>query len=60
MREAAAEFSCELPSGKSFEFDPCELPSGMVYRYHFIWCLYAIVWGISQYDAATKPQGLSA
>ncbi len=22
------------------------------YTYHFIWCLYAIVWGIQQYDAA--------
>lgn len=22
------------------------------YTYHFIWCLYAIAWGIQQYDAA--------
>lgn len=34
-----------------FQFDPCELPSGLIYQYHFVWCLYAIVWGIQQYDA---------
>ena len=25
------------------------------YTYHFIWCLYAITWGIRQYDAAKNP-----
>lgn len=34
-----------------FYFDSCELPSGKEYAYHFVWCLYAIVWGIQQYDA---------
>ncbi len=34
-----------------FQFDSCELPDGKEYAYHFIWCLYAIVWGIQQYDA---------
>lgn len=34
-----------------FQFDPCELPSGLIYEYQFIWCLYAIVWAIQQYDA---------
>lgn len=24
------------------------------YSYHFIWCLYAIVWGIAKYDEVTK------
>lgn len=48
---AARDFTCELPSGEKFEFDACELPSGKDYAYHFLWCLYAIVWGIQQYDA---------
>lgn len=38
---------------KTFSFDPCELPDGKEYSYHFLWCLYAIVWGVQQYDAAT-------
>ncbi len=51
---AARDFSCELPDRdgeerRAFRFD--ELPDGMVYAYHFIWCLYAIVWGIQQWDA---------
>lgn len=37
-----------------FRFDTCELPDGKDYAYHFIWCLYAIVWGIQQYDNS-KP-----
>ena len=40
----------DFKSGK-FQFDTCELPSGKQYAYHFIWCLYAIVWGIQQYDS---------
>lgn len=51
---AALEFSCDLPSGGKFEFDSCDLPDGMVYAYHFLWCLYAIVWGIQQWDAADR------
>lgn len=27
-----------------------DVPSGMIYKFHFIWCLYAIVWAIQQYD----------
>lgn len=26
------------------------------YTYHYIWCLYAIVWGIQQYDAWKEEQ----
>jgi len=37
-----------------FQFDTCELPDGKEYAYHLLWCLYAIVWGIQQYDAATR------
>ena len=24
------------------------------YTYHFVWCCYAIVWGIHQYDLRTR------
>lgn len=48
---AARDFSCELPSrGGRLHFDSCDLPSGEEYAYQFLWCLYAIVWGIQQYD----------
>lgn len=40
-----------------FQFGSSELPSGKDYAYHFIWCLYAIVWGIQQYDAARVSEG---
>ena len=46
-------FSCD----EGVKWD-CEIPDGMVYRYHYIWCLYAIVWGIQQWDA--KEQGTAA
>ena len=44
---------------KGVQFD-CEIPQGLQYRFHFLWCLYAIVWGIQQYDAlraASSEQG---
>jgi hypothetical protein len=45
-RRALADFRCG-----EFEFsDPWEI-DGDCYTYHFLWCLYAIVWGIQQYDA---------
>ncbi len=34
--------------------EPTEIPDGMEYSFHFIWCLYAIVWGIQQYDSLPK------
>jgi hypothetical protein len=50
---AARDFSCQMPGRAArFHFDTCELPDGKAYSYHFVWCLYAIVWGIQQYDAA--------
>lgn len=69
---AVRDFSCPLPSlepsdeetsrprgrGRNFEFDCDDCPDGMRYAYQFVWCLYAIVWGIQQYDAwvAAKPK----
>src|ERR1700722_481099 len=61
---AVRDFSCPLPSGDhgeshgrhgKFQFDTCELPSGMEYAYHFIWCLYAIVWAIQVWNV--RPGG---
>lgn len=49
------DFSCRLANDRKFYFDPCELPDGKEYAYHFIWCLYGIVWGIQQYDASHAP-----
>ena len=33
--------------------DPWEI-SSETYTFHYLWCLYAIVWGIRQYDAAKQ------
>lgn len=33
---------------------------GKEYGYHFLWCLYAIVWGIQQYDAMTAATQVPA
>jgi hypothetical protein len=57
---AARDFSCRLPSMEhlrendrhgNFHFDTTELPDGKEYAYHFVWCIYAIVWAIQKYDA---------
>lgn len=61
MRNAAYEFTYEFEENHwrtgydhqrtwKFQFEGMDLPSGMVYSYHFVWCLYAIVWGIAKYD----------
>lgn len=66
MRNAAYEFTYEFEEDRDgrgylekirsprtvekFQFEGMDLPSGMVYSYHFTWCLYAIVWGIAKYD----------
>lgn len=55
MRRAVREFKYgdngEYPRKSDFEFsDPWEI-DGEVYTYHYLWCLYAIVWAIQQYDA---------
>jgi len=35
---------------RRFHLDSESIPDGMTYSYHFLWCLYAIVWGIRQWD----------
>lgn len=49
---AARDFTHTFEDGRKFRFDSCELPDGMDYSFPFIWCLWAIAWGIQQYDAA--------
>lgn len=43
-----------------FKFDTSDLPDGETYGYHFIWCLYAIVWGIQQWDATVEASKVAA
>lgn len=38
-----------------FEFSDIWEISAKAYTYHFLWCLYAIVWAIQQYDAVQVP-----
>lgn len=39
-----------------FHFSEVWEISGQAYTYRFLWCLYAIVWGIQQYDLQKKKQ----
>lgn len=51
----ARDFEYRFADGRDFQFDCSEMPSGDDYCFHFLWCLYAIVWGIQQWDALPKP-----
>lgn len=54
---AAFEFSHSFGRNNTFSFECESVPDGREWGYHFIWCLYAIVWGIQQYDAEfTAPK----
>lgn len=46
LRMALDKFSTE-----DFTFQDVWEITGEDYTYHFLWCCYAIVWGIEQYDA---------
>lgn len=48
---AAYEFS-EKIGGRSFSFDDLFEHNFEQFRYHFIWCCYALAWGVKQYDEA--------
>jgi hypothetical protein len=45
MRSALADFRRD-----GFTFSDSWEISGNAYTYHYLWCLYAIVWAIQQYD----------
>lgn len=52
-RRALADYKCgEFSFSDSWEIN------GDGYSYHFLWCLFAIVWAIQKYDAAkqAKPE----
>lgn len=49
----ASEWKSETTGLELSDFWEC---SSEVYTYHFIWCLWAIAWGIRQYDEAKSSQ----
>lgn len=44
----------------AFQFSDSWEITGKAYTYHFLWCLYAIVWGIQQWDAARAVEASPA
>lgn len=52
VRQRVDEFRFKISTVKTFSFSDIWEISGEDYTYHFLWCLYAIVWGIQQYDIA--------
>ena len=51
--KAADNFVYDLPDGEKFEFiDFLYYGRAERFTWHYIWCLYAIVWGITKYDEA--------
>ena len=52
---AVANFRHDLPDDECFEFvDFFDGGGTEKYTFHYIWILYAIVWGIMKYDEAKK------
>jgi hypothetical protein len=49
--ERTSQFECE-----GFEFSDFWEHNLRSWSYHFIWCCYAIAWGIRQYDAMHSEQ----
>jgi len=50
---AVNNFIHDLPDGERFEFiDFFDGGRTDTYTFHYIWCLYAIVWGIMKYNEA--------
>ena len=52
VRDFRHEFTNRTGRDKKFYLDLSEFPDGEVYSYHYLWCCYAIVWGIQQWDAS--------
>lgn len=51
---AVREFDCEEAPNM---LDDLWEVSDSRHRYHYLWCCYAIVWGIQQYNAFKESQG---
>lgn len=49
---AAMDFDYKFEDGSTFDFGDFWDHDLREYTYHFLWCLYAIAWGIRQYDQA--------
>lgn len=47
----AMQSAIEFKSEDGFVFQDFREADCKVHTYHYLWCLYAIVWGIRQYDA---------
>lgn len=57
---AINNFKHDLLDGKYFEFvDFFDGGGAERYTFHYIWCLYAIVWGIIKYDEAKTNENRS-
>ena len=44
--------------GASFEFDDFWEVDNKTYSFHYIWCCYAMAWGIQQYDLEVAERAL--
>lgn len=53
---AAYNFFFESDSGKTFQFDDLFEYDFDEYTHRFIWCCYAMAWGIRQYDLAEAKE----
>lgn len=56
--DRASDFKSEVQPGFQFH-DVFELDM-YEYEYRFVWCCYALVWGIQQYDALKASQEVKA
>lgn len=52
--DAAMEFTCE--DAPDFSMSECWEWNCKEYTFHFIWCCYAIAWGVKTYDTAKAVQ----
>ena len=53
--QAAHDFSEKL-GGRRYEFSDLFEHNFTEYTYHFIWCCYALAWGVGQYDAVKEER----
>lgn len=54
--EVAMRSAIEFRSEDGFVFQDFWEADCKVHTYHYLWCLYAIVWGIRQYDAIKEAR----
>lgn len=52
--DAAYAFTCD--HAPDFKMEDCWEWRCEGFTFHFIWCCYAIAWGVKSYDAAKDPQ----